>query len=95
MEVDGSDFLGYDCARDNRGMPGSGGLAVRGLIHYESKASILRRTRLLRPLEALRNQVSGYLSCGGHQMLVMGRGLVARPRPMLLDEASLDLAPSS
>lgn len=45
------------------------------------------------PLKELRNQVSGYLSGGEQQMLVIGRGLMARPKLMLLDEASLGLAP--
>jgi len=45
------------------------------------------------PLKTLRNQVSGYLSGGEQQMLVIGRGLMARPKFMLLDEASLGLAP--
>jgi len=45
------------------------------------------------PLKGLRHQVSGYLSGGEQQMLVIGRGLMARPKLILLDEASLGLAP--
>jgi branched-chain amino acid transport system ATP-binding protein len=45
------------------------------------------------PLKELRTQTSGYLSGGEQQMLVIGRGLMAKPKLMLLDEASLGLAP--
>ena len=44
-------------------------------------------------LRELRGQTSGYLSGGEQQMLVMGRGLMSHPKLMLLDEASLGLAP--
>jgi len=45
-------------------------------------------------LARMRHRVSGYLSGGERQMLVMGRGLMARPKLMLMDEPSLGLSPA-
>jgi len=44
-------------------------------------------------LKDLKRQVSGYLSGGERQMLVMGRALMSHPKVMLLDEPSLGLSP--
>lgn len=44
-------------------------------------------------LKEMRRRVSGYLSGGEQQMLVIGRALMAHPQFIMLDEPSLGLAP--
>jgi branched-chain amino acid transport system ATP-binding protein len=44
-------------------------------------------------LTRLKKRISGYLSGGEQQMLLIGRALMAHPTIMLLDEPSLGLAP--
>lgn len=45
------------------------------------------------PLLERRDQASGLLSGGEQQMLAIGRGIMARPEILLLDEPSMGLAP--
>ena len=44
-------------------------------------------------LKERRRQSAGFLSGGQQQMLAIGRGLMARPKLMMLDEPSLGLSP--
>lgn len=45
-------------------------------------------------LRGLQGKMAGFLSGGQQQMLAIGRGFIARPRLLLLDEPSLGLSPA-
>jgi branched-chain amino acid transport system ATP-binding protein len=65
----------------------------RSAPRAEIQADLQRVYAIFPVLGERRSQLAGSLSGGQQQMLAIGRGWMARPRLMLLDEPSLGLAP--
>jgi len=60
---------------------------------HEIQVDLERVYELFPRLQEREAQIAGTLSGGEQQMLAIGRGLMARPKIMLLDEPSMGLAP--
>lgn len=65
--------------------------------HLDDKAAIKKKLDMVCDyfprLKERYSEISGYLSGGEQQMLVIGRALMSSPKIMMLDEPSLGLAP--
>ncbi len=71
-------------------------LRVGGMVYQGGRnirADLQRVYHYFPQLSKLSKRVSGYLSGGEGQMLVIGRALMAHPKILMLDEPSLGLAP--
>ena len=68
-----------------------GGMVYQGGRHI--RQDLERVYHYFPALGKLSKQVSGYLSGGEGQMLVIGRAMMAHPQILMLDEPSLGLAP--
>ena len=67
--------------------------ALNPMARRDKGENLKKMFRLFPRLEERKNQSAGTLSGGEQQMLAIGRGLMSKPKILMLDEPSLGLSP--